>query len=267
MAENKVADLGGMSLPEVIYFFSENGTSEVDMKNYQNVPFYEKVSERSLFYKLRRVPFIRGIAAYIGLIYSLLKQIWKNKLWLVVIASTLIYIFLSPKSKTVYEAPSGIAAVIPAIFWEKYFFGIAFYTIIIIFIFMARKNHAAEHKVISAYETKQDLSLSNIKMQPKENRRCGTVLVVWYLILIIPFMFTTFGQLIDAITSMLGFSISYEIFLLARKRNGIGNFVYFFGWLGQKLTTKEPDDKILLRARDGLKKLLDSEGYTYTIND
>lgn len=263
--KKKVADLAGMSTPENITFFGEDGTSEVDTIDFKNPPRYYKDKTFTLFKKVKNIPIIRGYAVLFEIILSFLRFLFKNKLWLVLAFIILFVTFFKPEMIVISKEvkPGPLSNIIPNIFWDEYFFPLATYSIILTFIFFATKNHAAEHKAISAYDTTQNLSIKNIKIQPKENRRCGTVLVVWMLILSIPLFFVDFGSLIDTFLQATTFSLGYEVFLLARRKDKIGDVTYSLGWLGQKLTTREPDDKLLLRSRQGIMRLLDEEGYRY----
>ena len=263
--KKKVADIAGMSFPESINFFGDNGISEVDTTDFKLPPRYTKDRPYGLYKKVKNIPLIRGYAVLVDLFLSIIKTIFKNVLWLFVFVVIFSFVFLQPEKVVVTEEtkPGLLSGIIPDTFWGEYFFDIAFFGFLIIFVFLATKNHAAEHKAISAYETSQNLSLNNIRSQPKENCRCGTVLVVWVLILSIPLFFVDFGSLINTFFQATTFSFGYEIFLLARRKDLIGDIVYTPGWLGQKLTTREPNDKLLIRSRQGLMRLLDEEGYRY----
>ena len=264
--KNKILNVAGMSTPDSISFFGDNGDCLVDTVDFKSPPRYTKIKPYTLIKKVKNIPIIRGYAIIIDMIINLIKVLFKYKLWLVVIGVVLFTLFFRPETvveiKEVKETP--LSSLIPHQFWD-YWMNIALYLIILVYIFLATKNHAAEHKAISAYELKQDLSITNIKSQPKENRRCGTVLVVWFLIISIPLFFFNFNipGWLNNILQLTAFSFSYEIFLLARRDDAIGKIVYSAGWLGQKLTTREPNTKLLERSRQGIMKLLDEEGYRY----
>ena len=269
MKTNKKINLAGMSFPESITFIGNEGSSVVDTNDYKLPPMYIKDKSYTLYKKVRNIPIIRGYTFLIDLFLSMIRALFKNVLLLFLLIIILSFVFLQPKEVVVTKEtkPGPLSGVIPDVFWDKYFFDIAFFGFLIIFVFLATKNHAAEHKAISAYETSQNLSLNNIRSQPKENCRCGTVLVVWYWILALPlslFLDTTkISSLVSLFIFMTVFSLAYEIFRLAKREDKTGKFIYFPGWLGQKLTTREPDDKLLLRSREGLMRLLDEERFRY----
>ena len=257
--KNKTLDLAGISHPGSITFFGEEGQAEVDTEDLKIPPRYVKERSHCLYSIFKKIPVIRGYAV----IFDLLFEMLKNK-WIILVILFFIGISLSPKEVVIQKEiiPGPLSFIIPDVFWDNYFFTIAIWLIVITYLFLATKNHAAEHKVISAYEDSENLTIKNIKKQPKENRRCGTVLVVWFFVLSLP-MFYENNFLIEIFLQMTFFSFAYEVFRLARRRDTIGNIVYSLGWLGQKLTTREPDNKLLLRSRQGLIRLLDEEGYDY----
>lgn len=263
MKNKKKLDIGGMSFPDQINFFGENGSVEIDTHNYENKPNYEKDKPYSLFKRVNKIPFIRGYAMIIDLVYQFLKSIFKNVLSLLLFLLVIFYVFFAPQTSKIVTKSGPLSNIVPDAFWTGPYLSIGFISLVVVWLFLATKNHGAEHKCISAYTTTQNLSYNTLKSQPKENRRCGTVLVVWVYILAIPLLFINTKGITSIFLQLTVFSIGYEIFRLASKETPIGNFIYFFGWLGQKITTREPSDKLLLRARDGIKKLLDEEGYTY----
>ena len=262
--KEKIANLAGMSFPESISFFGEGGSVSIDTKNHEDKPRYEKEKPYSLFRRVNKIPFIRGYAMVIDIIYQLLKGLFKNIPFLLLFLFLFFYSFFAPETSKIITKQGPLSGIIPDTFWTGPFLSIGFFSIIVIWLFLATKNHGAEHKCISAYETTQNLSYNTLKSQPKENRRCGTVLVVWVYIIAIPiFLFVDVKGLLSLLLQLTVFSVGNEIFRLARNKTPIGNFIYFFGWLGQKITTREPDNKLLLRARQGIVKLLDEEGYNY----
>jgi len=256
MKKNRILkSLGGMSVPSHIMFMSDKGESNVDTSHLDLPPVYDKDPlNGALFRKVKNIPFIRGLALIFDMFFSMLRHLYKNKPLFFMIIFFAIYMIFSPSTPPQEIQPKSL-------FWESYLsFGI--YAVLLGFIFYARENHAAEHKVIGAYMDGQDISFRNIKKQPKEHRRCGTVLVVWILSIAILFELITIPSYIR---TPLAISIGYEAFRLAAKDTKLGNVFFYPGWLGQKLTTKEPRKKILLRSRDGLRKLLNEEKYPYKL--
>ena len=110
-------------------------------------------------------------------------------------------------------------------------------------------NHGAEHKAIWCYNKGLDLTLSNIKSQPKEHPNCGSTIVVWFIILIVFLHKIPFYNLICM-------SLATEILLLADRLR----LFFIPSLLLQKLTTREPSDEIINKAIKSFNTLLKLEG-------
>lgn len=253
-----------MSTPETITFFGDNGDCTVDTVDFKSPPYYTKSKPYALTKHVKNIPLIRGYTVIVDIFINIIKMIFKRKLWLFLIGIFLFSFFFKPQVIVEVKEikPSPLSSLIPSSFWD-YWLTIALYSFVLIYVFLATRNHAAEHKAISAYDINQDLSIKNINNQPKENRRCGTVLVVWFLLLSLPLFLFSFSRGIETFLQFTAFSFAYELFILARRNDKIGAFFYSLGWLGQKFTTREPDVKLLMRSRQGLMKLLDEEGCRY----
>jgi uncharacterized protein YqhQ len=113
--------------------------------------------------------------------------------------------------------------------------------------------HGAEHKTINAFEAKVDLTPESVKHYPLQHPRCGTAFIL-YVVLISVIMFTFLGDLgwILLIISRLVLipfiaMIAYE-YIRFTADNLESPVISLFAkpglWL-QKLTTNEPDEKIL----------------------
>lgn len=119
--------------------------------------------------------------------------------------------------------------------------------------------HGAEHKAVNCYEAKKELTLKNVKKFSVLHKRCGTsflILVVLISILFYIFIPTWLGFYSKFILRILllpfiaGFA--YEFLKFSAKYD----FFTFPGMFVQKMTTKEPDDKQIEVAIEGLKKLV-----------
>ncbi len=122
--------------------------------------------------------------------------------------------------------------------------------------------HGAEHKTISCYENELPLTIENVQKCSRYHDRCGTSFLVFVVVLSVILTmildiicaackFTLFIEnwwlraLLRIALLPLTAGISYEMLMLLSK----SNFVLFrpLKWLGkqfQKLTTREPDDKM-----------------------
>ena len=124
--------------------------------------------------------------------------------------------------------------------------------------------HGAEHKTITCFEEGKELTVENVRGCSRLHDRCGTTFL--FLVMIVSVLvFSLVNVLVagwlytdsDALNSLLRFlfkilmlpvvaGISYEILkLLAKTQN---KFFLIFKWPGlllQKITTREPEDKMI----------------------
>ena len=124
--------------------------------------------------------------------------------------------------------------------------------------------HGAEHKTISCYEAGKALTVENVKTCSRVHDRCGTTflfIVMVVSILVFSLVNVFVGQFIytdnGALNGVIRFvfkvlmlpivaGIAYEILrLLAKTRNKFFLIFKFPGLLLQRLTTKEPDEKMI----------------------
>ena len=116
--------------------------------------------------------------------------------------------------------------------------------------------HGAEHKTIFCYEAELPLTVENVRRQRRFHPRCGTsflilVLIVGILVSMfipasVPALYRTF---IKILTIPVIVGIGYELIKLAGRKDNIFTKVISAPglWL-QRITTKEPDDKMIEAA-------------------
>lgn len=113
--------------------------------------------------------------------------------------------------------------------------------------------HGAEHKTINAFESSEELLPSNVKQYSLQHPRCGTAFIL-YVVLISIIVFTFLGDVswLLLIVSRLALipiiaMIAYEYirFTADRLENPLISKMALPGLWLQKLTTNEPDEKIL----------------------
>jgi uncharacterized protein YqhQ len=123
------------------------------------------------------------------------------------------------------------------------------------------KYHGAEHKAVFCYENKLSLTVKNAKKFSRLHPRCGTNFLVVVLVIMVFFhtfiysdnFFVQFLFRLLLIPVIAG--LSYEILMISAKYdNFITRAITNFGFLFQRLTTKEPDDKMIEVALVSLKK-------------
>ncbi len=110
--------------------------------------------------------------------------------------------------------------------------------------------HGAEHKVINAYESGEDLTVENVQKQSTLHYRCGSSFIILTVIVgVILYSFFSYDNVWDRILTRLllipvVIGLSYE---LLRITNALRD-VPVLTWLGypglwlQKLTTRQPED-------------------------
>lgn len=128
--------------------------------------------------------------------------------------------------------------------------------------------HGAEHKSIMTYENGLELTVENARKQTRFHPRCGTsfILIVFLLSILVftvipknPDFIANFFTRLLALPLIAG--ISYELLKYSAKLkdNNFLGIIAAPGLLMQKITTQEPDDKMLEVALNSLKLALKSE--------
>src|SRR5438067_6872088 len=132
--------------------------------------------------------------------------------------------------------------------------------------------HAAEHKVINAYEAGEELVPERVQRFSLIHPRCGTAFLLWVMVIAI-FVFAFFGRpawywLIATRILLLPViaGIAYELIRFAGKHTGNRVLMTLLApglWL-QRLTTREPTlDQLEVSIR-ALREVLEREGRTAT---
>ncbi|MDR1260790.1 MAG: DUF1385 domain-containing protein [Oscillospiraceae bacterium] len=125
------------------------------------------------------------------------------------------------------------------------------------------KYHGAEHKTITCYEKGLDLTPENVMTCSRFHPRCGTSFLLFTLLISILVSIPLHWE--DLIVRMISklflvpliVGISYEVIRIAGKSDGMLMKVLFAPgmWL-QRITTKEPDEKVVEVAIKSLSEVL-----------
>lgn len=129
------------------------------------------------------------------------------------------------------------------------------------------RYHGAEHKTIFCYENNLPLTVENVKKQKRFHPRCGSSFMVLMLLLgiiagfFIPFenpFLRTFCKLLCLPVIV---SIGYELIRLCGKYNNIVTRIIAAPglWL-QRITVKEPDDKMMEAAIAAMEAVIPENG-------
>jgi release factor-specific protein-(glutamine-N5) methyltransferase len=133
-------------------------------------------------------------------------------------------------------------------------------------IYRVFQYHGAEHKTIFCYEAMEELTVENVRKQPRLHPRCGTnFLFLVMFVSIAIFSFTGWGGIVERLAiRIVGIpivtGISYELIKWLGKNDSIlSRVIAYPGLKLQLLTTKEPDDSQIevaiasLKAAEGIK--------------
>ena len=127
--------------------------------------------------------------------------------------------------------------------------------------------HGAEHKTIFCYENDLPLTVENVRKQRRFHPRCGTSFLLLMLLLgiivgfFIPFsnpFLRTFTKLLCIPVIM---NVGYEVQkACARHDNWLSRLVTAPGLWMQRLTVKEPDDKMIAAAIVAMEAVIPENG-------
>ena len=192
---------------------------------------------------LSKIPFIRSFL----MLFQVLIEFWKRFLLVIIV-------FFLVKFLLIEGSNSEFSYTIPINTLE--FLSILLIIVsLIIKISPVAKYHAAEHKAFSAYEKGLNLTIENVRKQPRTHGKCGTNLVASYFICF-SILFMVFG---DSIWLYLGaWSIGFEIWRNEPKI--IWDSILVIGKVAQYLLfTSKPQDKHLIVAIEAMKRLEEEE--------
>ena len=133
--------------------------------------------------------------------------------------------------------------------------------------------HGAEHKCINCIEAGKELTVHNVMRSSRLHRRCGTSFLLFVVVIsIILFFFIRIDSIFMKIVYRVLLipviaSISYEIIRLAGKYdNPFTRIISLPGMLLQKLTTREPDRKMIEVAIAAVEAVFDWKKYIEEMN-
>lgn len=135
-------------------------------------------------------------------------------------------------------------------------------------IYRLFQYHGAEHKTIFCYEAMEELTVENVRKQPRLHPRCGTnfMFLIMFVSIII-FSCTGWGGMLERLVLRIILipivtGISYELIKWLGKNDGkLSKIIAYPGLKLQLLTTKEPDDSQIevaiasLKAAEGIEDL------------
>ncbi len=130
--------------------------------------------------------------------------------------------------------------------------------------------HGAEHKTIFCYENEEELTVENVKKQIRFHPRCGTSFMILMLIIgiiiglfvpVAPFGISALRPVIKILLLPLSCGVGYELIKICGKHdNVITRIIAAPGLWAQRITTKEPDEKMIEVAIKAMKAVIPDDG-------
>ncbi len=126
------------------------------------------------------------------------------------------------------------------------------------------RYHGAEHKCINCIERGRALTVKNVRKSSRQHKRCGTSFMLFVLLIsCVVFFFITVTNPVYRILLRIALipviaGVAYEVIRLAGRSNNIIILLLSMpGLLLQRLTTKEPDDDMILVAIASVEAVFD----------
>ena len=130
--------------------------------------------------------------------------------------------------------------------------------------------HGAEHKTIFCYENELELTVENVRRQRRFHPRCGTSFMILMLLVgiiiglfipVAPFGIGFLRPVIKILLLPLSCGVGYELIKLCGKHdNNLTRIIAAPGLWAQRITTKEPDDKMIEVAIKAMKSVIPENG-------
>lgn len=172
------------------------------------------------------------------------------------------------------------------VFWKSVFEGILKIIIFLLYIIICSQMtemkrvfmyHGAEHKTIFCYENEEELTVENVKKQIRFHPRCGTSFMILMLIVgiiiglfvpVAPFGLLFLRPVIKILLLPLSCGVGYELIKICGKHdNAFTRIIAAPGLWAQRITTKEPDDKMIEVAIEAIKSVIPEDGSDIINND
>ncbi len=166
-----------------------------------------------------------------------------------------------------------------AVFWKSVFEGIIKIVLFLLYIVACSQMtemkrvfmyHGAEHKTIFCYENEEELTVENVKKQSRFHPRCGTSFIVLMLIVgilvglfipVAPFGIGFLRPVFKILLLPVSCGIGYELIKICGKHdNTFTRIIAAPGLWAQRITTKEPDGKMIEVAIEAIKAVIPDDG-------
>ncbi len=161
-------------------------------------------------------------------------------------------------------------------FWQSAYEGVIRIILFLIYMCLCTLNkdvkrvfqyHGAEHKTIFCYEYGLELNVENVRKQTRFHPRCGTSFMVLMLIvgiiigLFIPVNHPVLRPVIKFCLLPVTVGVGYELIkICGRHDNFLTRLIAAPGLWMQRITTKEPDAKMIEVAIQAMKDVIPENG-------
>ena len=166
-----------------------------------------------------------------------------------------------------------------AVFWKSVFEGVLKIILFLGYIILCSQMtemkrvfmyHGAEHKTIFCYENEEELTVENVKKQIRFHPRCGTSFMILMLIVgiviglfvpVAPFGIGFLRPVFKILLLPVSCGVGYELIkICGRHDNPITRIIAAPGLWAQRITTKEPDDKMIEVAIKAMESVIPEDG-------
>ncbi len=185
--------------------------------------------------------------------------------------------FLFDLSSNVVPAFKGDGEL--TVLWKSIFEGVLKLVLFLLYIIIVSQTtemkrvfmyHGAEHKTIFCYENEEELTVENVKKQTRFHPRCGTSFMVIMLIIgiliglfvpVAPFGIGFLRPVFKILLLPVSCGVGYELIKICGKHdNTATRIIAAPGLWAQRITTKEPDDKMIEVAIKSIKEVIPEDG-------
>lgn len=163
--------------------------------------------------------------------------------------------------------------------WKSIFEGVLKIALFLLYIVVVSQTpdmkrvfmyHGAEHKTIFCYENEEELTVANVRKQVRFHPRCGTSFMVIMLIIGIlvglfvpanPFGVAFLRPVFKILLLPISLGVGYELIKICGKHDNLATRIISApGLWAQRITTKEPDDKMIEVAIEAIKAVIPDDG-------
>ena len=165
------------------------------------------------------------------------------------------------------------------VLWKSIFEGVLKIVLFLLYIIVCSQMtemkrvfmyHGAEHKAIFCYENEEELTVENVKKQTRFHPRCGTSFMILMLIVgiviglfvpVAPFGIGFLRPVFKILLLPLACGVGYELIKICGKHdNWFTRIIAAPGLWAQRITTKEPDDKMIEVAIEAITAVIPDDG-------